>query len=60
MQPYDRLKAEMAAIQHPMVEAMKNECTNAFKELTRLCKEFSFTAEMLKGSLATGKGKYHL
>lgn len=35
-----------------MVEARKNERLNALKEAKRLCKEFGFTAGMLKGSLA--------
>ena len=34
-----------------MVEAKKNERANALKEVRRLCKEFGFTAGMLKGSL---------
>jgi predicted glycosyl hydrolase (DUF1957 family) len=38
-----------------MVEAKKNERTNALKEVKRLCKEFGFTAGMLKGSLAEGR-----
>jgi hypothetical protein len=40
-----------------MIEAKKNESTNALKKLTRLCKEFGFTAGMLKGSLAEGRRK---
>ena len=40
-----------------MVEAKKNERANALKELKRHCKEFDFTAEMLKGSLAEGRKK---
>ncbi|MDC2992951.1 hypothetical protein OAY94_00890 [Prochlorococcus sp. AH-736-F17] len=50
MKYYDELKAEMEAIQQ-MVEAKKNERANALKEVKRLCKEFGFTAGMLKGSL---------
>jgi hypothetical protein len=38
-----------------IVEAKKNEHVNALKEVKRLCKEFGFTAGMLKGSLAEGK-----
>lgn len=37
-----------------LFEAKKNECADALKEVKRLCKEFSFTAGMLKGSLAEG------
>ena len=52
MKSYDELKAEMETIQQQMAEAKKNERTNALKEVKRLCKEFGFTAGMLKGSLA--------
>ena len=38
-------------------EAKKNERTNALKEVKRLCKEFGFTAGMLKGALAEGRKK---
>ena len=51
----DELKAEMEAIQQQMVEAKKNERANALKEVKRLCKEFGFTAGMLKGSIAEGR-----
>lgn len=54
---YDELKAEMETIQQQMAEAKKNERTNALKEVKRLCKEFGFTAGMLKGSLANGRNK---
>ena len=47
----------MEAILQQMVEAKKNESTNAVKEVKRLCKEFGFTAGMLKGSLAMGRKK---
>ena len=50
MKSYDELKAEMEAIQQQMVEAKKNE--RALKEVKRLCKEFGFTAGVLKGMLA--------
>ena len=40
-----------------MVEAKKNESSNALKEEKRLCQEFGFTAGMLKGSLAGGRKK---
>ena len=55
MKSYDELKAEMEPIQQQMVEAKKNECTNALKNVKRLCKEFGFTAGMLKGSLTEGR-----
>ena len=54
MKSYDEFKAEIEAIQQYMVEAMRNGCANALKEVKRLCKEFGFTAGMLKGSLAEG------
>ena len=57
MKSYDELKAEMEAIQQHMVEAKKNERANALKEVNLLCKEFSFTAGMLKDSLAEGRKK---
>ena len=38
-----------------MVEAKKNELSNTLKEVKRLCKEFGFTAGMLKGALAEGR-----
>ena len=58
MKSYDELKAEMEAIQQQMVEeAKKNERANALKEVKRLCKEFGYTAGMLKGSLSEGRKK---
>ena len=57
MRSYDELKAEMEAIQQQMVEAKKKELANALKELKRLFKEFGFTAGMLKGALAKGRGE---
>ena len=55
MKSYDELKAEMETIQQQMAEAKKNERTSALKEVKRLCKEFGFTARMLKGSIAEGR-----
>jgi len=57
MKSYDELKAEMETIQQQMAEAKKNERTNALKKVKELCKEFDFTAGMLKGSLAKGRKK---
>jgi hypothetical protein len=57
MKSYDELKAEMEAIQQQMAEANKNELANALKEVKRLCKEFGFTAGMLKGGLSKGRMK---
>ena len=38
-----------------MVETKNSERANALKKVKRLCKEFGFTAGMLKGSLAEGR-----
>ena len=54
MKSYEELKPEMEAIQQQMAEAKKNKRANALKEVKRLCKEFRFTAGMLKGALAKG------
>ena len=51
MKSYDEFKAEMETIKQQMVEAKKNKGANSTKELKRLCKEFDFTAGMLKGSI---------
>ena len=40
-----------------MVEAKKNELANALKEVKIVCKEFGFTAGMLKGELTEGRRK---
>lgn len=55
MKSYDELKAEMEAIQQQMVEARNHERANAPKEVKCLCKEFVFTAGMLKGPLTEGR-----
>ena len=57
MKSYDELKAEMEAIQQQMVEAKKNERANGLKEVKHLCKDFGFSAGMLKGPLAEGRKK---
>ena len=57
MKSNDELKAEMEIIQQQMVEAKKNERTDALKEVKPLCKEFGFTVGMLRGSLAGGRKK---
>ena len=54
---YDELKDKMEVIQKRMTEAKRNERTNTLKEVKRLCKEFGFTAGMLKGSIAEGRKK---
>ena len=40
-----------------MVQVKNNEHANALKEVKRVCKEFGFTAGMLKGALAEGREK---
>lgn len=40
-----------------MLESKKSARANAHKEVKRLCKEFGFSAGMLKGSLAEGRQK---
>ena len=57
MKSYGQLIAEMEQIQQQMAEAKKNERINALKEIKCLCKEFGFTAGMLKGALAEGRKK---
>ena len=48
----DELKAEMEAIQQQMAEAKKNEHTQRSEAV---CKEFDFTAGMLKCSISEGR-----
>jgi len=45
----------MEIIQQQVTEAKKNERTDALKKVKELCKEFGFTAGMLKGALAEGR-----
>jgi len=45
----------MEEIYQLMVEDKKNERANVLKEVKRLCKEFGFTAGMLKVALAKGR-----
>jgi hypothetical protein len=40
-----------------MIEAKENEYANILKEVKHLCKEFGFTAGMLRGSLSEEKKK---
>jgi hypothetical protein len=40
-----------------MPGSKKNERADALKEIKRRCKEFGFTAGMLKGALAEGRIK---
>tara|TARA_B100000686_G_C16559659_1_gene847071 strand:- start:737 stop:913 length:177 start_codon:yes stop_codon:yes gene_type:complete len=54
MKNYDKFQAEMESLQQQMIEAKKGEPTEALKNVKELCKEFSFTSGILKGSLAEG------
>ena len=51
------IDSKMKIINVATAEAKKNERANALKEVKRLCKEFGFTAGMLKGSIAEGRQK---
>jgi len=57
MKPYKELRIEIETIQPQMVEAKKNERTDALKKFNRLCKEFGFITDMLKDTLAEGRKK---
>ena len=57
MKSYDELKAEMETVQQQMAEAKKNERTAGLRKVKGLCKEFGFTAGMLKGLLAEWRKK---
>jgi hypothetical protein len=57
MKPYEELKVKMETIKKQMTEAKRNERTSAGKEVKHLCKEFGFTAGMLKNALAEGRKK---
>ena len=51
------LKVEMQKIQQQVVGVKKHVCVNAIKDIKRLCKEFCFTAGMLKDWLTEGWNK---
>ena len=55
MKLYEELKAEMEAIQQQMVEAKKNKCANALKEVKHVWKVIGFNAGMQPGLLAPGR-----
>ena len=57
MKYYYEIGAEMEAVQQQMLEAKKSDRANALKEVKRLCKEFGFTAGMLKDALVAGRKK---
>ena len=55
MKTYAELKAEKEAIEKQMAAAKKSGRSEALKTAKALCKEFEFTAGMLKGALADGR-----
>ena len=55
MKSYAELLAERERIDAELVEAKKREKADALKTVRQLCKEFGFTADMLKGALAKGR-----
>jgi len=55
MKSYDELKAEMEAIQHQMIEALRNKLTCGLKEMKHFCKGFGFTSGILKISLTESR-----
>lgn len=57
MKSYEDLKAEMEVIHQQMVESKKNVLAKALIKIKNLCKEFYFTARILKDSLAKGHKK---
>ena len=57
MKSYDELKAEIEVIEQKMAEAKKKERSNPLKEVKPLCKEFGFTAGILKVVLAEWRKK---
>ncbi len=53
------LKKQQVELEKKIAIARKDERTEALKKVKELCKEFGFTAGMLKGTLAAGrKSKY--
>ena len=55
MKSYAELLAERERIDAELVEAKKREKADALRTVRQLCKEFGFTAGMLKGALAKGR-----
>ena len=61
MKSYNELKAEMEAIQQQqIIVAKKNERANVLKEVKLLCREYGFTAGMLKGHYLRGEVRNEL
>jgi len=51
------LQRQKAELEKQIETAKKSERAEALKTVKKLCKEFGFTAGMLRGSLAKGKNK---
>ena len=51
------INAEIKQLQTELIETNKFGHKDALVEVKRLCKEFGFTAGMLKGALAEGRKK---
>jgi len=49
------LQRQKAELEQQIEAARKSERAEALKTVKKLCKEFCFTAGMLKGSLAEGR-----
>ncbi len=60
MKSYDELKARVKTILEQMAEAKKNEITADSKKVKELCKEFGFTAWMLKNVAFVNHNKSNL
>ena len=57
MSTLSELQNQKEELEKQIKEARKSERTEALKTVKRLCKEFGFTAETLKGSLAPSRKK---
>ena len=55
MKSYSDLKNEMKQLESQLNIARKRERTEALKLVRKLCREFGFTAGMLKASMAHGR-----
>ena len=55
MKSYDELRAEMEQLEQQMAEAKKGERADDLKKVKELCREFGFTAGMLRGALVEGR-----
>lgn len=51
------LQQQKAELEKQIETAKKSERAEALKTVKKLCKEFGFTAGMLRGALAKGRGE---